>query len=107
MKTAQCKYVQAGVEINLTLYFDIKAFDFITPIMNNTQEEEFIHLTCDSMATALPRENTEKYFYIKRIYKSSDAKHLHILCTDGFLIDEALSILITPQAYANERIKLN
>lgn len=106
MKTAQCKYVQADADITLILYFDPKAFDFIFPALTTAQEEEFISLICDSLAAALPREKSEKIFYIKRIFKP-DNQTLKLLCTDGFLTDASLTIPISQQAYAKERIKID
>jgi hypothetical protein len=106
MKIAQCKYAKAGVEISLNLYFDLKVFEFINPVMNLTQEEELIRLTCDSFEAALPKENATKNFYIKRIVKVLDDR-LRLFCSDGFLIDDALTLRISPQAYSSERIKLS
>lgn len=102
MKIAQCTYTQAGVEISLSIYFDLKAFDLIA----FAQSEELMRLACDSIAAALPRENMEKHFYIKRLVKISNER-LMIFCTDGFLVDDALVIPASQQAYANERIRLN
>lgn len=107
MKIAQCTYTQAGVEIVLNLYFDSKAFEFIHPVMSREQEDGFLRLACDSIAAALPRGKIEKHLYIKRIFKQLDTEHLRIFCTDGFLIDNALSIPLSPQAYSSERVKLS
>jgi len=104
MKIAQCTYSQAGVKIHLCLYFDLKAFDEMTPRMNDAQEDEFMRLVCDSIAAALPRENIEKHIYIKRILRFGH--HLKMLCTDGLLVDSALTLPISQQAYSSERIQI-
>lgn len=105
MKTAQGKYNQAGTEITLNIYFDLKVFDLISPSMANEEENEFIRVIYDSLAAALPQQTTEKTIYIKRIIKQS-SNVLKLLCTDGFLIDDALSIPTSQQAFAKERIKI-
>jgi hypothetical protein len=105
MKTAQGKYNQAGTDIILNIYFDLKAFDLISPAMTPEEEDDFIRLSYDSLAAALPKDEAEKNFYIKRIIrKASDV--LRILCSDGFLIDDTLSLSISQQAFAKERIKI-
>jgi len=106
MKTAQCKYSLAGIEITLSVYFDLKSFDFITPPVDKN-EEDFIRLVCDSIAAAMPKENSGKHFYIKRVLKYSNNHTLKILCTDGFLVDSALIVPISQQAFSKERIKIS
>lgn len=106
MKIAQCKYTKSGMEGTLHAYFDSKAFDFILPAMSKEQEDDFIRTTCDSIAASMPHDNNEKHFYIKRIYKPDASDTLKVLCTDGFLIDDALTVPISHQAFANERIKI-
>jgi len=105
MKAAQCKYTKAGTDITLNVYFDNKAFELITPLPSKQQEEHFIRLTCDSIAATLSHEQTKKNFYIKRMIQS-DEHHYLLFCTDGLLMDDALSVIISQQAYANERITI-
>lgn len=104
MKTAHSKYTQPGLAITLNIYFDSKAFDFITPAMTHEQEEDFIRLICDSIEAALPRESSEKHFYIKCILRINN--NLKFLITDGFMTDNSLIIPVSQQAYAKERIKV-
>lgn len=107
MKTALCKYTLAGSEMTLGVYFDLKSFDFITPPMSKDEEEDFIRLVCDSLAAAMPKESSGKYFYIKRVLKYSGNNTLKFLCTDGFLVDSALVVPISQQAFSKERIKIS
>lgn len=106
MKTAQCKYPLAGMDVNLGLYFDPKAFDFIRPPMGKDEEDDFIRLICDSFAAAMPKVNADKNFYIKRALKNPEKNILTLLCTDGFLLDDDLILPISQQAYSKERIKI-
>ena len=53
----------------------------------------------------MPSEKLKKKLFIKRIYKIND-HHLKLLCTDGFLIDNALNVPTSHQAYSKERIEI-
>lgn len=105
MKTAFCIHTKAGIEISLNLYFDPKAFNCIVPSLTTTQEDELIRLVSDSISEALPIENAEKHFYIKRVFKT--VQSLKLLCTDGFLVDSTLDLALSKQAYPAERVKIS
>ncbi|MBX3709850.1 MAG: hypothetical protein KIT56_05355 [Gammaproteobacteria bacterium] len=107
MKAARCKYIQAGTELSVSVYFDLKVFEWINPPLNKTEEEDFIRLICDSLAAILPTEHTERNFYIKRVLRYPATNTLTLLCTDGFLIDNALIVPISQQAFSHERIQLS
>lgn len=106
MQTASGKYTFGGVNITISIYFDLKVFALISPPMKPHEETNFIRLICDSLAAATPKDSAEKHFYIKRVTKNTTNHTLKLLCTDGFLIDTALIIPITQQAFSEERIKI-
>jgi hypothetical protein len=107
MKTAQFRYTHANGDIFVGIYFDLKAFEFISPPMNKEEEEDFIRLICDSLAAAMTKDSPEKNFYIKRVIRNTASNTLKMLCTDGFLIDTGLALPISQQAFSRERIKLS
>lgn len=104
MKTALCRYTHAGVNLTLAIYFDLKAFEFITPSLSGEEEDDFIRIIGDSMAAAMPKDNAEKHFYIKRVLRYPQS--IKLLCTDGFMIDSSLDLPVSQQAFAKERIKI-
>lgn len=106
MKTAQFRYTQTNLDISIHIYFDLKAFDFIKPPLNADQEDQLIRQISDSIAAAMPKDTTEKHFYIKRAVRYTSSSQLKLFCTDGFLMDIALAIPITEQAFAKERINI-
>lgn len=107
MQTAQGKYTLAGRDFTIVIYFDLKAFDLLSPALTQEESDDFIRLICDSFAAALPKNINEKFFYIKRVLKNSASQNLVLLCTDGFLIDDHFILPISQQAYAKERIQLS
>jgi hypothetical protein len=106
MKIAQCKYNHSGTQISVDIYFDSKAFELLRPTLDKQEEEKFLRLVCDSLAASMPKENIEKQFFIKRILRDSQNNTLMLLCTDGFLVDSALTIPITQQAFSQERVHI-
>src|SRR4029079_1192 len=104
MKVAQCSYNQAGTTIRVNLVFDNKAFAFIHPPLSKDTEDDFIRLIGDSIA-ALQSASSQPAFFIKRVVKDGD--HFKIFCSNGFLIDEALIIPSSQQAFPKERIKIS
>lgn len=105
MKFAQCTYNQAGTTINLNLAFDNKAFIFIHPPLSPEGEDDLIRLIGDSIAAVWQKEVSTPSFFIKRIIRED--QNFKLFCTDGFLIDEALILSSSQQAFAKERIKIS
>ncbi len=106
MKTAQFRYIQTSLDISVNIYFDLKVFEFIKPPLDAFGEDQFIRQISDSIAAAMPKENAENHFYIKRAIRHAKTNQLKLFCTNGFLIDTALLIPIVEQAFADERIKM-
>lgn len=104
MKVAYCKYNQAGTEITLNLCFDNKAFEFISPALSPADEEEFIRTIGDSIAAISAKETRDRWFYIKRALRKQNI--ITLFCTDSLLIDSQLTLTISQQAFAKERIKI-
>lgn len=104
MKVAYCKYNQAGTELTLNLCFDNKAFEFIRPALTPADEEELIRTIGDSLAAISPKETRDRWFYVKRALRKQDT--LTLFCTDCLLIDSQLTLTVSQQAFAKERIKI-
>ncbi|VVC75112.1 hypothetical protein AQUSIP_03880 [Aquicella siphonis] len=104
MKTALCKYTHAGADLTVAIYFDNKAFEFLTPPLSSEEEDALIRLIGDSMAAAMPKDSAEKHFYVKRVLRYPQS--IKLLCTDGFMIDSALILPVSQQAFATERIRI-
>src|SRR5262249_44921053 len=100
------RYTPLNIDISVNIYFDLKAFDFIKPTLNSEQEDQLIRQISDSMAAAMLKDASEKYYYIKRVIRYTASPNLKIFCTNGFLIDTALVIPIVEQAFPQERIKI-
>lgn len=106
MKTAQCKYNHAGTEVAISLYFDTKAFEFISPALTESDQDDFIRLIGDSVAADMPKENSGRFLYIKRVTRDTNTNTLTLFCSDGYLIDQHFTLPISQQAFAKERIKI-
>lgn len=106
MKTAHGKYHFAHNEILLDLYFDPKCLSCILPPLDSKEQDHFFRQVCDSIAIAMPKDVSEKHFYIKRVFKEPQADQLILFCTDGFLVDFTLHIPLYEQPFQMERIKI-
>lgn len=106
MQTAQGTYTLAGRNLTIHLYFDLKAFDLLRPALTAQDTPDLIYLLWDSLAAAMPPYLTEKYFYIMRVLKNDTEQSIKLFCSDGILIDSALVLPMSRQAFSRERIKI-
>lgn len=106
MKTAHCKYNFANQEMIVDVYFEPKAFDLILPTLTNEAQDDLIRKICDSMANAMPKDNLETRYYVKKVFQELASSKIKLLCTDGFLVDSTLVIALNQQPFSKERISI-